>query len=84
MNRIFAPSQESEATPPNPKKAAINAITRNKIANLSMISISLPTKVVGTRRGPTFKDDTRRVSPTRVLVARGNCHAPDPAEKNKS
>ncbi len=61
MNRIFAPSQESDATPPNPKKAAINAITRNKIANLSMISISFRQNVDARR---SRLSEHRRVSPT--------------------
>ena len=61
-NRIFAPSQERDATPANPKKPAINAITKNTIAQCNMIPISF--KVVGTRRVPTFGDDTRRVWPT--------------------
>jgi hypothetical protein len=37
---IFAPSHDKDATPPNPRNAAIKAITRNKIARRNMVRSS--------------------------------------------
>jgi hypothetical protein len=38
--RILAPTQEKLATPPKPRKAAIKAMTRNRIATRSMVRFS--------------------------------------------
>jgi hypothetical protein len=48
--RILAPSQEKLATPPKPRKAAIKAMTRNRIAKRNMARFSFKKIRLGSAR----------------------------------